>query len=161
LTSPRLVFLDEPTRGLDPIMTREFREILLELNRQGSTIFINSHILSEVESVCNRVAIMRRGRVLVQNEMSQLLSTDSDTYAVECDRAANLPAWFTAGGLTSRGISGAVPRDRIHEFFDFAHQAGIRVYECVLGRASLEEAFLRILQEGAEDDQTPLDQHQG
>ncbi|PYV45723.1 MAG: multidrug ABC transporter ATP-binding protein, partial [Acidobacteria bacterium] len=90
LTTPRLVFLDEPTRGLDPVMTREFREMLLDLNRQGSTIFINSHILSEVESVCNRVAIMQRGRVLAQDEMTRLLRTDSDSYAVECDAAANL-----------------------------------------------------------------------
>ena len=50
-------------------------------------------------------------------------------------------------------------RDQIHEFFDFAHQTGLRVYECVLSKASLEEAFLRILQEGADDDQTPLDQY--
>jgi hypothetical protein len=93
--------------------------------------------------------------------MSQLLSTDSDTYAVECDGAANLPVWFTPGGLTSRGISGSVPRDQIHEFFNFARQTGICVYECSLARASLEEAFLRILQEGADDDQTPVDQYQG
>jgi len=63
LNDPDLLVLDEPTSSLDPVGRKEFREILLELKRHGKTVFISSHILSEVESVCDRVAILQNGRL--------------------------------------------------------------------------------------------------
>jgi ABC-2 type transport system ATP-binding protein len=63
LHEPDLIILDEPTSSLDPVGRKEFRDILLELKRQGKTVFISSHILSEVESVCDRVAIMEKGEL--------------------------------------------------------------------------------------------------
>jgi ABC-2 type transport system ATP-binding protein len=61
---PELLVLDEPTSGLDPLMEREFRECLHEAKRRGQTVFLSSHILSEVEAVCDRVAILRRGHLV-------------------------------------------------------------------------------------------------
>ena len=78
LHDPDLLILDEPTASLDPVGRKEFRDILLELKRQGKTIFISSHILSEVESVCDRVAILEKGelkRVGTLQELSTGRST--------------------------------------------------------------------------------------
>jgi ABC-2 type transport system ATP-binding protein len=69
LRRPRLLVLDEPTNGLDPQGIREVRELLLELNRQGTTVFLSSHLLSEVEALCTRVAVMDRGRMVLQDEL--------------------------------------------------------------------------------------------
>lgn len=69
---PELIFLDEPTSALDPIGRREVRELMAELRDQGKTIFLNSHLLSEVESVCDHVAIINRGELIVQGEWRSL-----------------------------------------------------------------------------------------
>src|SRR5881275_1659038 len=60
---PEVIFLDEPTDGVDPVGRREIRELMERLKEQGKTIFVNSHLLSEVELVCDRVAILRKGEV--------------------------------------------------------------------------------------------------
>src|SRR4051812_31268902 len=71
---PQLAILDEPSEGLDPLMQRAFYEILDELKRDGRTIFFSSHVLSEVERVCDRVAIIRRGRLVAVEDMSTILA---------------------------------------------------------------------------------------
>ena len=73
LARPRLVFLDEPTSALDPIGRVEVREIIAGLKAEGVAVFLNSHLLSEVEQVCDHVAFVRKGEVLQQGSMSQLL----------------------------------------------------------------------------------------
>ena len=74
LRAPRLLVLDEPTNGLDPQGIREVRDVLLELNRAGTTIFLSSHLLTEVESLCTRVGVLQQGRLVVQDELSALQS---------------------------------------------------------------------------------------
>jgi ABC-2 type transport system ATP-binding protein len=71
---PELAILDEPTEGLDPLMQRAFYELLAEIKRDGRTIFFSSHILSEVERVCDRVAIIRQGRLVALQDVSGLLA---------------------------------------------------------------------------------------
>ena len=73
LNDPALIFLDEPTSALDPIGRREVRDIIRVLKGRGMTVFLNSHILSEVESVCDRVAIVDRGRVVRYGPLDELL----------------------------------------------------------------------------------------
>ena len=70
---PQLLVLDEPTNGLDPQGIQEIRRLLLELNRQGTTIFLSSHLLAEVEQMCTRVGILDRGRLVVQERLDVLL----------------------------------------------------------------------------------------
>lgn len=72
LNSPALLLLDEPTSGLDPIGIKEVRDILLEMQQRGTTIFINSHLLSEVERTCSRVAIINRGRIIKSGNKDDL-----------------------------------------------------------------------------------------
>jgi len=69
---PRLLVLDEPTNGLDPQGIREIRDLLLRLNRTGTTIFLSSHLLAEVEQMCGRVGVIDRGRLVVQERLEVL-----------------------------------------------------------------------------------------
>lgn len=76
--NPKLLILDEPTAGLDPIGIREIRQLLESLQSRGLTIFLNSHLLSEVEKICDNAAIINQGRLLVKDKISVLLR-DGDT----------------------------------------------------------------------------------
>jgi ABC-2 type transport system ATP-binding protein len=72
LRRPRLLVLDEPTNGLDPQGIREVRDLLLALNQDGTTLFVSSHLLAEVEALCTRVGVLDRGRLVVQDEIAAL-----------------------------------------------------------------------------------------
>lgn len=72
---PRLAILDEPTGGLDPFMQKEFFEILKERQREGATVFLSSHVLSEIKRYCDRAAIIREGRILLLDSVSNLAHT--------------------------------------------------------------------------------------
>lgn len=74
---PELCIFDEPTSGLDPLIQKEFFQILKELNREGATIFLSSHILSEVQEYCGRAAIIREGRMAACGDMADLAGTDA------------------------------------------------------------------------------------
>jgi ABC-2 type transport system ATP-binding protein len=76
--NPRLLILDEPTAGLDPIGIREIRQLLESFKNQGMTIFLNSHLLSEVEKICDTAAIINRGKLLVKDAISTIVK-DGDT----------------------------------------------------------------------------------
>ena len=75
--NPRLCILDEPTSGLDPLMQREFYAILEERNKQGTTIFLSSHVLSEIQRYCKHAAVIREGKILISDSIDRL----SQTYA--------------------------------------------------------------------------------
>jgi ABC-type multidrug transport system ATPase subunit len=85
LRRPRLLVLDEPTNGLDPQGIREMRELLLDLNKDGTTIFLSSHLLAEVEQMCTRVGVLDRGRLVVQNRLSLLRAPTGRTVVVTPD----------------------------------------------------------------------------
>lgn len=72
LRSPRLLILDEPTNGLDPRGINEIRTLLLDLNREGTTVFLSSHLLSEIEQMCTRVGVLDGGRLVLQDELAAL-----------------------------------------------------------------------------------------
>src|SRR5437870_6546991 len=72
---PQLIFLDEPTDGLDPVGRREVRAICRELANDGKTIFVNSHILAEIELICDRIALMKAGEIIEQGTVAEMTST--------------------------------------------------------------------------------------
>jgi len=72
LQKPRLLVLDEPTNGLDPQGIKEFRELLVELNDQGTTVFLSSHLLAEVEELCTRIGVLDKGRLVAQDTLAAL-----------------------------------------------------------------------------------------
>lgn len=146
--SPDLVLLDEPMRGLDPQSVRQFREALLALNAAGATIVLNSHILPEVEALCNRAAILSRGRVVREDTIDNLMTEDLDRYLVEVEPAATLPEFLTVTERHAERLVGFVPTDRIGELFRHAEAHGYRVYSSSYSRLSLEEAFFDALGDG-------------
>jgi ABC-2 type transport system ATP-binding protein len=81
INDPEVVFLDEPMSGLDPLGRYQIREIIVSLKSQGKTIFFNSHVLSDVEKICDRVAILARGELLCVGSLKELLGT-ADLYQV-------------------------------------------------------------------------------
>lgn len=82
INDPKLVFLDEPMSGLDPMGRYQMREIILSLKEQGKTVFFNSHVLSDVEIICDRVAILAQGQLICEGTLDQLLGTQTQTYQV-------------------------------------------------------------------------------
>jgi len=82
MNNPELIFLDEPTDGIDPIGRKEIRDILIDLKNNGTTIFLNSHLLSEVELVSDRVAIMNKGKLLKMGSVEDLTTT-KEAYIIE------------------------------------------------------------------------------
>jgi ABC-2 type transport system ATP-binding protein len=90
LRAPRLLLLDEPTTGLDPAGMRDMRELIRRLAREGLTVLLSSHLLAEVEELCNRVAIIRRGRIVYEGslgELKQRAGTSWRLRATEPERA--------------------------------------------------------------------------
>jgi ABC-2 type transport system ATP-binding protein len=85
LHDPDILFLDEPISGLDPFGVKQIRDLILEENREGRTIFISSHILSEMEKVCQRVAIIFGGKLMAEDAMKSLLTTLSKDRKITVD----------------------------------------------------------------------------
>lgn len=149
LGQPELVFLDEPTSALDPVGRHDVREIIKGLKEAGTAVFLNSHLLSEVELVCDRVAVVDRGRVIAIGGVSELLagvgsvrlrlSGLSGPAGIALQRFG-LPEidgeWYTFRGMTE----GVIP-DLVAEIV----RHGGRVHAVEPGRLTLEDRFLQLL----------------
>jgi ABC-2 type transport system ATP-binding protein len=139
---PELAILDEPTEGLDPLMQRAFYAILDELRAAGRTVFLSSHVLSEVERVCDRVAIIRRGHLVALEEIGQLLARRKRN--VEMRLAGPAPALDGVPGVT--GIVSEDGRVTCRLEGDvrpfLAAIATAPVTDLTIEPARLEEAFL-------------------
>jgi ABC-2 type transport system ATP-binding protein len=99
LHQPKLLFLDEPTAGLDPLMQREFFRLIREENQRGVTVFFSSHILGEVQRMCNRVGIIKEGRII---EIADIHTLQQDNYKKVRVAASDLDAaYFDIPGVTN------------------------------------------------------------
>ena len=83
INEPEIVFLDEPMSGLDPVGRREIRELIAELRENGVTVFMSTHILSDIEALCDRVAILRKGKLAATGKLDELLSESGETQSFE------------------------------------------------------------------------------
>lgn len=107
LHEPKLIILDEPTSGLDPLMQQKFFDLLLEENKKGATILLSSHILSEVQRLCNRVAIVKEGKVIKLEKISDLTENNYKKFKVELNSAMD-PNYFNVGGVSKLEIKGNI-----------------------------------------------------
>lgn len=144
----RLLFLDEPTRGLDPLAVREFRETLREIHQGGATIVMNSHVLSEIEMLANRVAIIERGKVVAQDELRNLLTLDRELYSVTFEADGAMPDYLTSVERLGNVVKGSIPKERLYDFMDYTRSSGLHVHECSLKKISLEDSFFKIIKGG-------------
>lgn len=150
INEPELIFLDEPTDGVDPIGRKKIRDILIDLKKEGKTILINSHLLSEVELVCDSVAILNNG-VLVKEGSVTDLTISSDTYKMETsgldDETVNtLLSRFKA--VIENRNSFTVKADNpaeLNGIIDFLRSRGILITEIGKLKSTLEEMFIEVI----------------
>jgi ABC-type multidrug transport system ATPase subunit len=149
LRAPRLLILDEPTNGLDPHGMREVRDLLVELVAGGTTVFLSSHLLAEIELVCTRAAIVDRGRLVAQDRVEALLGPTGRVLVTTPDvsAAAELAAALPGVRLGQRRpdrlavhLDGTAPEALNRRLVD----GGVRVRELVVERPTLEDVFLRV-----------------
>lgn len=143
LHQPKLVILDEPTGGLDPLMQQKFFDLLKDENKKGTTIFFSSHILSEVERLCDRVAIIKEGKIIKLEKISTLRENSHKKFILEV--ADKIPAdYFQLSGVTNLMIS-----DRVTSFLFRGNInvimrkiAAINIANVHIAEPELEEIFL-------------------
>jgi ABC-2 type transport system ATP-binding protein len=151
---PEIIFLDEPTDGVDPIGRREIRELMEKLKGQGKTIFVNSHLLSEVELICDRVAILQQGQVIREGTVESLTS-EKGLFALGLAPGQEFPAdELRRLGylLTPHGALWEVSLKEdqtIDPVIDLLHNRGLKLRHLVEKRQTLEDLFLATVQ-GAE-----------
>jgi ABC-2 type transport system ATP-binding protein len=146
LNDPDLVILDEPMSGLDPIGRREFRDLILGLKARGKTVFFSSHILSDAEAICDRVAILKDGRLARCGRLSELLS--HDVRAWEVTFSGPPLAALAAGGelISARGPESLVrvsSEQELDRLLEAIRSAGARLIAVAARRDTLEDLYLR------------------
>ena len=171
VNDPQIVFLDEPTDGVDPVGRVEIRDLLIQMRREGRTVFLNSHLLGEAEQVCDRVAILVQGRVVKQGRMDDLQNEGSRQELtvrwVGADRSSGTSSGTSFGNgaaigksLPFRGmnIAPTVLADGTHLYvfadvdaaaaqpaLDAARAAGGEIISLIPMRQRLEELFMKIV----------------
>ncbi len=147
LHRPELLILDEPTNGLDPAGMREIRELLQTLAGAGATVFLSSHLLHEVEQVCDRVAILNRGRVVAQGEVSLLLGDQAVVRACVPNPVAAAQALRQLDGVTEIESNGSYVHVKgVSSEAVNLHLVQHRIIpsELTSGRPDLENVFLEL-----------------
>jgi ABC-2 type transport system ATP-binding protein len=156
LLAPRdLLVLDEPTNGLDPQGTREVRNLIRSLADDGTTVFVSSHLLAEIEQVCTHAAVMRTGRIVAQGTMDELRSAGARTVTVRTPDLGQAGAVLMRLGLTPRHEGGAdvlvadLPDAVLPEAITAELvRADVRVRGLTVGGGTLEDLFVALTGEG-------------
>ncbi|MEV7355670.1 ABC transporter ATP-binding protein [Kitasatospora sp. NPDC091276] len=163
LLQPReLLVLDEPTNGLDPQGMREIRALVREVAAEGTTVFLSSHLLDEIEQVCTHAAVMSRGRLVVQGTVAELAAraqgrlvvrTPDVAHAVEVLAAHRVGSLLPGDGrvdgeLGALGSLGAPVEEALPKLCAALVEAGVRVHGFGLERGTLEDAFVALTGEG-------------
>jgi ABC-2 type transport system ATP-binding protein len=150
LGEPELVFLDEPTSALDPVGRHDVREIIRGLSARGTAVFLNSHLLSEVEQVCDRVAVVDHGRVIAEGTMDELLGGTAVRVRVSGLAQADKNKLMTFGRIDDEGDQltfNNLDPDRVPELVTAIVELGGRVYEVAPRHQTLEDRFLQLLED--------------
>jgi ABC-2 type transport system ATP-binding protein len=148
----RMLILDEPTNGMDPQGTREIRHLIRELAADGTTVFLSSHLLAEIEQVCTHVAMMSLGRLVTQGSLAALQGANAARVEVQTDDLAVAVGILRSLGLAAEVVEGTVRADlgdRRPE--DLAHAlvtGGVGLRGFAIERPSLEDTFVSLTGEG-------------
>jgi ABC-type multidrug transport system ATPase subunit len=157
LLKPReLLILDEPTNGLDPQGTREVRNLIRSLAAEGITIFLSSHLLSEIEQLCSDVAVMSEGKLVAHGSLDDLRSQADTRLVIEVDNTTSAVAVLAAHGIVDPVVVDDTVTATVSPTVDQAainHALvtdGVRVRKLVVQQPSLEEYFVGLTGEGFE-----------
>jgi ABC-2 type transport system ATP-binding protein len=149
VSDPELLILDEPMSGLDPVGRKEVRDLIAHERNKGRTIFFSSHILSDVETLCDRVAILQRGQVIVSGRLDTLLRRDAERANlvltdVTDEQARNLgDRWGEMRAVAGRLVMTVAGRDRLQQVLSEVRSMGITVLEVSPLQETLEDLFMR------------------
>ncbi len=146
VADPELLVLDEPMSGLDPVGRKEVRDLILDERKKGRTIFFSTHILSDVETMCDRVAILRRGEVVVSGKLDTLLRRDVQRVEVVLAGASEKfeqECGFDTERAPDRLLVRLDGRTRLHELLAKVLEAGVEVIEVTTHQETLEDLFVR------------------
>ncbi len=141
--SPRLAFLDEPTKGLDPLVQQAFYEIVADARRRGTTVFVSSHVLTEVQRLCDRVAMLRAGRLVFAGDVADLRRSERRRVTASFSADVDAHAFAHFGELVAsapREIVLLVPQEELPALV--ARLGMLPLADLVVEAPSLEEAFL-------------------
>lgn len=142
LHSPKLIVLDEPTSGLDPLMQQKFFDIIKEENKKGATVFFSSHILSEVQELCNRVAIIKEGTIIKTEDIKTLREDNYKKITLRGEGVHNLK--FSLDGITELKDG----ENELKFFYNgdinkITHEiASLRLKDALIEEPTLEEIFM-------------------
>ncbi|MBT3362955.1 MAG: ATP-binding cassette domain-containing protein [Chloroflexi bacterium] len=154
LHNPEIVILDEPANGLDPAGQKEIRELIIKLGKEGKTVFLNSHVLHEVELVCERVCIIKRGKVVVEGLVKELINT-KDVLQIKVNETEKAVAllrtldWISSVNMDGDYIALGVNPDRAAEVSAALAAKGVFATEIKAKEGSLEQFFLEQTEEEA------------
>ena len=151
LSDPELLILDEPTNGLDPAGIVEIRELLREIGRNGRTVIVSSHQLSEIEAVCDHLVIIRFGKLVFSGPMADVMKRTRQHIDIAPEHASDmdrLRAGLTAAGWSVNGVDGLLrissSAERAADINRAATAMGITLSGLVVGQDNLEEIFLEM-----------------
>ena len=142
MVRPDLLVLDEPTSGLDPLMEQAFRHCIGEARERGQTVFLSSHIMSEVEALCDRVGILRDGRLVEMGTLAEMRHLSALT--VEARFEGTIPDLSVVPGVSAVEADGSMVRCQVRGSIDplLKALAATGVTELLSREPSLEELFL-------------------
>ncbi len=148
---PQLVILDEPTSALDPVGRHDVRKIIGDLRSAGMTVFLNSHLLSEVESVCDRIAVLDRGHVIACGGIDELLGRFALRVRFSEPPSEGVMALIARYGIqtidSSSYLFRGIDEVEVPEFIQRMVYAGARLQSVEPVRSTLEERFLQLLKD--------------
>ncbi len=148
LGRPELILLDEPTSALDPVGRQDVRRIIRELRDRGVAVFLNSHLLAEIERVCDRVAIVDRGRVVASGTIDELLAVRAVRMRATGLGPTELARLSAFGHLEQDGewlTAAGVAPDEVPDLVDAVVAVGGRIYAVEQQRETLEERFFDLV----------------
>jgi ABC-2 type transport system ATP-binding protein len=150
---PEIIFLDEPTSGLDPMGRRLVRDVIRAQRDRGATVFLNSHLLSEVEITCDNVAFLKDGEVVASKELREIgkeeeVHVSARARKLSAETVAGLRPWTTLANLEGEVLTlSARSNDVLPDVLRHLVASGADVYSFSVERASLEDLFMRIMGE--------------
>jgi len=149
LSDPEFIILDEPTNGLDPSGMKEVRELIKSLGNQGKTMFLNSHLLHEVEQVCDHLAIVKQGKVIAQGETSHLLRRGGalQLRVTDTEKAISIlksTEWISSVTREDDSIQVDVPLERAADISALLAKNNIFLSEMKARESTLETFFLEV-----------------
>ncbi|HEX7064391.1 MAG TPA: ABC transporter ATP-binding protein [Bacillales bacterium] len=156
LHRPALLILDEPTNGLDPQGIYEFREYLRQLTKEGTSVMVSSHLLSEMQLMCDRVAIIQKGKLIDISSVNDLTDDAAEQTVVQfnventSEAKKALSGGYSEGGITVNegNVELEISRDAIPEVNKALVEAGVRVYGISSQKRTLEDKFLEMTKAG-------------